>query len=141
MKNGILTALILLCACSLTGREVSRVAIPETVFSTVVVQDEKGLYRYKVFENGAPATSERIFGGSASNAPLRPVLTEISGVVRIAWSQEAREVAFLEFDRASSQITQDSNLSDRPPLIERREESARFEAQQSVAGDARDARA
>ncbi len=33
-------------------------------------------------------------------------------------SWEGLEVAFLEFDRATGQIAQDSNLTGRPPAIE-----------------------
>ena len=141
MRNGILTAVVMLCACSPAEREMSRVAIPETALSVVVVQDEKGLYRYRVFEKGAPVTTPRIFGGSGTKTPLRPVFTEVGNVVRISWSQEGREVAFLEFDRGTGRIAQDSNLTGRPPSIERHEERAQSDAQQGHTGDARNARA
>jgi hypothetical protein len=131
----------MLCACSPTESEMSRVAIPETALSVVVVQDEKGLYRYRVFEDSIPVTEDRIFGGSSTRTPVQPVLTEMDVLVRISWSQEGFEVAFLVFDKATGQIAQDSNLTDRPPSIQRQEKSARFEAQQGVAGDARNARA
>jgi hypothetical protein len=119
MRNGILAAIVMLCACSPLEREVSRVSIPETVLAVVVVRDEKGLYRYRVFESSSPVSKQRVFGGSATDAPLQPRVTETGGLVRVSWSQEGREVAFLEFDRRTGQLVVDSNLTDRPPPIER----------------------
>jgi hypothetical protein len=141
MRNAVFAAVVVLCACSPTAEEISRVAIPDTTLSVVVAQDEKGLYRYRVLENGVSVTTDRIFGGSGTRASLQPRLTETGGLVRISWSQGSLEVAFLEFDRETGQIARDSNLTDRPPEIERREKSARFKAQQGFAGDARIARA
>jgi hypothetical protein len=114
-----LAAAVMLCACSPTESEMSRVAIPETALSIAVVQDEKGLYRYRVFENSMPVTEDRIFGGSNTRVPIGPVLTEMDGAIRISWSQADLEVAFLVFDRATGRIVQDSNLTDRPPSIQR----------------------
>jgi hypothetical protein len=119
MRNGILAAVAMLCACSPLEQEVSRVPIPETALSVVVVRDEKGLYRYRVFENGSPVSKQRIFGGSAADAPVRPKVSEADSLVKISWSQEGLEVAFLEFDRRTGQLVVDSNLTDRPPPIER----------------------
>jgi hypothetical protein len=119
MRNGILAAVVMLCACSPLEREVSRVPIPETALSVVVVRDERGLYRYGVLENGSPVSKERIFGGSAADAPLEPKVSESGTLVRISWSQGGLEVAFLEFDRTTGQLVADSNLTDRPPRIER----------------------
>jgi hypothetical protein len=42
----------------------------------------------------------RIFGSSSAKAPVRSVLTEMDGLVRISWSQEGLDVAFLVFDKA-----------------------------------------
>jgi hypothetical protein len=135
MTKIIFAAAVMLCACSPTESEVSRVAIPETALSVVVVQDEKRLYRYRFFEDSAPVTEDRIFGGSSTRTPVQPVLTETDGLVRISWSQEGFEVAFLVFDKATGQIAQDSNLTGRPPSIGRQEKSARFEAQQAAPAD------
>jgi|SRR5688572_4062416 hypothetical protein len=118
MRSAVVAAVVVLCACSPTGEEISRVAIPDTALSVAVAQDEKGLYRYRVIENGASVTPDRIFGGSGVRAPLQPRLTDTGSLVRISWLQGSLEVAFLEFDRATGQIARDSNVTGAPPKIE-----------------------
>jgi hypothetical protein len=118
MRSAVLAAVMILCACSPTVEEMSRVAIPNTALSVVVAQDEKGLYRYRVLDNGISVTADRILGGSGTRAPLQPRLTETGSLVRISWSQGGLEVAFLEFDSVTGQIARDSNLTDHPPQIE-----------------------
>lgn len=69
MRKTIFAAVVMLCACSPTESVMSRVEIPQTALAVVVVQDGKGLYRYRVFRNDIPVTKARIFGGSGSRDP------------------------------------------------------------------------
>jgi hypothetical protein len=112
----LLVIALLLCACSLT-KEVARVAIPQTSLMIVVVQDEKKMYRYRVFRNGVPVSAERVFSGYSSS-PLAPAaIAESAGVVKISWAKQDGDI-FLEFDRRRGLIVRDSNMSDHPPVIE-----------------------
>lgn len=134
MRIVVVATIILLCACSLT-EEVARVAIPGTTLTVVVVQDEKRMYRYQIFEDGAAVSGERLFSGYSAGPLPQPVIAESNGLVRISWPKKDQEL-FLEFDRRAGQIVRDSNLADHPPTIERRSKSAHFNAQQGFAADA-----
>ena len=82
-------ATLLLAACTLE-HEVSRVAIPNTSLTVVVVEDEKSLYRIRIYENGKRSSSdEGIFGsrhGIDRDAPLpAPVVTRTASAATLAW--------------------------------------------------------
>jgi hypothetical protein len=79
---------VLLAACTLE-HEVSRVAIPNTGITVIVVEDEKSLYRYRIYGGRAVNTDGIIFGhrqGRNRDAPLpTPAIAKTGDVATIAW--------------------------------------------------------
>jgi hypothetical protein len=105
---GLLLALAV-CSCSLE-HEVSRVAVPETGLTVVVVEDEKSLYRYRI-EPGDGSNGNRIFGTRAAQrdrgAPLPPpVITRSGDVVVINWPGTSLQV---RIDVVRRVVVEDSN--------------------------------
>jgi hypothetical protein len=90
--------LLLLTACTLE-HEVSRVVVPNTALTIVVVEDEKSLYRYRVYDGGkitADSADGIIFGhrqGLERNELLPiPVVTEAGGLATIIWPSASLEL-------------------------------------------------
>jgi hypothetical protein len=87
LKSTFLVAL-LLAACSLE-HEVSRVTIPNTGLTVVVVEDEKSLYRYRIYGSGKTSSEGRIFGersGRARDASLpTPVVSRAGDIASVIW--------------------------------------------------------
>ena len=116
LRTFLLVIALLVSACSAV-KEVARAAIPGTSLEIVVVQDDKKMYRYRVFRNGVPVSEERIFSGYSSYPLMPAAIAESAGVVKMSWAKQDGEI-FLEFDRQRGQIVRDSNMSDHPPVIE-----------------------
>jgi hypothetical protein len=116
LRTSFLVTALLVSACS-PAKEVARVAIPETPLEIVVVQDDKKMYRYRIFQNGVPVSEERVFSGYSSYQLMPAAIAESAGVVKIFWAKQDGEI-FLEFDRQRGQIVRDSNMSAHPPVIE-----------------------
>jgi hypothetical protein len=80
--------MLLLAACTLE-HEVLRVAIPNTGIAVVVVEDEKSLYRYRIYGGSAVNADGIIFGhrqGRDRDTPLStPVVAKTGDVATIAW--------------------------------------------------------
>jgi hypothetical protein len=80
--------MVLLAACTLE-HEVSRVVIPNSGIIVVVVEDEKSLYRYRIYGGSAVNADGIIFGhrqGGGRDAPLpAPVVAKTGDVATIAW--------------------------------------------------------
>ena|ERR1700693_3163382 len=85
-KPIILTTMIL-ASCSLE-HEVSRVALPDTGLTVVVSEDEKSLYRCRIYPQ-EKSSDGRLCGhrqGVARDAPLpTPVVTRSGDVTTIYW--------------------------------------------------------
>ena len=74
---------LLLGGCSLT-HEVARVAVAETPFTLVILEDEKQLLRYRVYAGNTPVSDERLVGGHCGKEGLpNPDISKGLSVVRI----------------------------------------------------------
>lgn len=113
-----LALVALLAGCSLE-REVSRVSVPGTELTLVVVQDEKQMFRYRVLAGDQPVSAERLFSGPCSEPLPDAVVTQESEMVRISWPVRCqRQGLFVEFDVRRGQIRRDSNHADAPLVIQ-----------------------
>src|SRR5882724_11504587 len=113
-----LTLIALLTACSLE-HEVSRVSVPGTDLTLVVVQDEKKMFRYRVVANDERVSEDRLFSGPCSERLPDAVVTRESDLVRISWPVRCQgQGLFVEFDLRRAQIRRDSNIADAPPIIQ-----------------------
>jgi hypothetical protein len=100
---------LIVSSCSLE-HEVSRVAIPNTGLTVVVVEDEKSLYRYRI-ELPDKSSDGRIFGTRAGqrakDVPLpTPIITRSGDVVTIDWPETSLRV---RIDVVRNAVVEDSN--------------------------------
>ena len=103
-------ATVILASCSLE-HEVSRVALPDTGLTVVVFEDEKSLYRYRIYPK-EKSSDGRIFGQRQEvdrDTPLpAPVVTRNGNVATIHWPGTS---LWLRIDVARAETVDDSNPS------------------------------
>jgi hypothetical protein len=106
----IIFATMVLASCSME-HEVSRVALPDTGLTVVVTEDEKSLYRFRIYPQDK-SSDGRIIGvrqGIARDAPLpTPIITRSGDVATIYWPGTNLRV---RIDVVRGQVIDDSNQS------------------------------
>lgn len=103
-------ATIILASCSLE-HEVSRVALPGTGLTVVFFEDEKSLYRYRIYPQ-EKSSDGRVFGhrqGITRDTPLpAPVVSRSGDVATIYWPGTSLRV---RIDVVRAKAVDDSNPS------------------------------
>ena len=109
-KSRFLPGLIVLLLAACSNREISRVAVPGTDLTVVVVEDWKDMYWYRFYQGDAPVSTDRLLGPRYDSNPSGPVVERQGSVVKLSWPSQ-RGVHFIEFDTVTHRVIQDSNGS------------------------------
>ena len=118
MKSKLIVLVALILASCTLEHKVSRVQLPGTALAVVVVEDEKSLYRYRIYPKGEPADG-RIFGerrGRDRGSPLpTPVVTRMGDIVSITWPGLYLNI---QIDVVHGLVVKDSNDAETPPKFQ-----------------------
>lgn len=116
-RAGVLTALVLLSACSLEST-LSETAVPGTDLEFVLVEDEKHMRRYRIYLRGVEISEAGFLGRHDADAPHQPTVVRNSEVVTLEW-RGALNAQYVAFDVSACRIIQHSNQQVKPPKLER----------------------
>ena len=104
----LLGLLSVLCLAGCTDHELTRIAVPDTNVTLVLIEDEKQMFRYEVLVDHRSALEQGFLGPHDADSSLRPVVTRDGDLVTFTWHGSLVR-HFVQFNVATCQLVGDSH--------------------------------